>query len=376
MNIHSPLDPVAELQATAALPFGEARAMPKSVYTSPAFAEREIERIFRREWICVGRASSLKEPGDYIATEIGGEPVMVLRDRDGTLRAQSNVCRHRMSVLLEGRGNVSRITCPYHGWTYNLDGRLRGAPYMEGNAAFDRKDLCLPQVRCADWLGWILVTLSEDAPDPHAHLAEAAAEIAPYGMERYHEEFREDFVWNTNWKVLAENFMESYHLPVCHAGTIGGLSDIEDSVFPEGRPAYNIHSIMKDPSFTLSVAHPSNTRLEGDWRLKTVLLTVYPSLMITLTPGYFWYLALQPVDPGHVRVRFGGGLAPEFVDDPEGPVHFQALKQLLAEVNVEDKGCTERVYRGICAGMSTPGPLSPMERPLYDFTRYIAGKVA
>ena len=195
------------------------------------------------------------------------------------------------------------------------------------------------------------------------------------GMERYHEAFREEFRWNTNWKVLAENFMESYHLPVCHGATIGGLSDIEASDFPEGRAHHNIHSILKDPSFFLSVAHPSNTRLEGDWRLKTVLLTVYPSLLITLSPGYFWYLSLQPDGPAHVKIRYGGGLAPEFRADPESDRHFDDLRRLLEEVNREDKGCTERVYRGISADLSAPGPLSPMERPIYDFARWISERM-
>jgi phenylpropionate dioxygenase-like ring-hydroxylating dioxygenase large terminal subunit len=377
MNVHDPdLDPVAELRRAAALPFAEARAMPKAVYTSESFAAREIERIFRRDWVSVGRSSALAKPGDYLTCEIAGEPVMVLRDAEGRLRAQSNVCRHRMSTLLEGRGSTARITCPYHGWVYGLDGRLRGAPYMEGSRAFDRKAICLPQLRCTDWLGWTLLTLNPDAPEPSERLRDLEAEIAPYGMEHYIEAFRETFVWDTNWKILAENFMESYHLPVCHAGTIGGLSNIADSTFPEGAPAFNMHSIMKDPSFFLSVAHPTNTRLAGEWRLKTVLISIYPALLITLTPGYFWYLSLHPRGPARVHVTFGGGLAPEFAADPEGPQHFAALKRLLDAVNAEDKGCTERVFRGVNARHAAPGPLSRMERPLYDFMRYLAERVA
>jgi phenylpropionate dioxygenase-like ring-hydroxylating dioxygenase large terminal subunit len=281
-----------------------------------------------------------------------------------------------MSVMLEGRGNASRITCPYHGWVYNLDGRLRGAPHMAGNAAFRRDQICLPQVRCEEWLGWVMVTLNPDAPPVAEALAGLAAEIGPFGMENYVEDFQETFLWDTNWKILAENFMESYHLPVCHGATIGGLSDIEASALPPGAPAYNIHTIQKDPSFTLSVAHPSNTRLTGDWRLKTAIITIYPALLITLSPGYFWYLSLHPEGPGKVRVLYGGGLAPEFLDDPDAARHFAALKALLGEVNMEDKGCTERVFRGVSADLSAPGPLSPMERPLYDFQRYLADRIA
>jgi phenylpropionate dioxygenase-like ring-hydroxylating dioxygenase large terminal subunit len=191
-------------------------------------------------------------------------------------------------------------------------------------------------------------------------------------MENYIEAFREEFRWATNWKVLAENFMESYHLPVCHAGTIGGHVDLLKMSCPEGLPAFNYHSILKNDALDLALAHPDNTRLQGDQRRTTWLLSIYPSLMITLSPGYFWYLSLTPDGPGHVHVVFGGGLAPDYAADQASAGHFARLKALLDEVNIEDKGCVERVYRGLCAGLADPGPLSHLERPNYDFARYIA----
>ena len=118
----SETDPVALLRENVSLPFEQARAMPPEVYTSEAFLAAELENVFSREWLCLGRASALAEPGDYAAWEIAGQPVAVVRDRDGQLRAFSNVCLHRMSTLLHGRGRVRAIVCPYHAWTYNLDG--------------------------------------------------------------------------------------------------------------------------------------------------------------------------------------------------------------------------------------------------------------
>ena len=376
MTRHDPIpSPTAELRANVALPFGQAVAMPKSVYTSPEFAELEQRHIFARDWLCAGRADALREPGDYLTMEISGEPILVLRDRDGSLRAMSNVCRHRMSTLLEGRGNTRAIVCPYHAWTYNLDGSLRGAPAMTLNEGFCKDQIALPQVRCEIWAGWIMVTLDPDVPPPSQRLAAVSDLIGPFQMENYVETFREEFHWATNWKVLAENFMESYHLPVCHAGTIGGHVDLLKMSCPEGLPAFNYHSILKNDALDLALAHPSNTRLEGDQRRTTWLLSIYPSLMITLSPGYFWYLSLTPDGPGHVNVVFGGGLAPDFAADPASAVHFTRLKTLLDEVNIEDKGCVERVYRGLSAGLSAPGPLSHLERPNYDFARYIAGMI-
>jgi phenylpropionate dioxygenase-like ring-hydroxylating dioxygenase large terminal subunit len=370
------LSPAAELQANVAVPFAQARAMPKSVYTSAEFLALEQTRIFARDWLCAGRAESLPDPGDYLTMQIAGEPVIVLRDRDGTIRAMSNVCRHRMSTLLEGRGNTRAIVCPYHAWTYNLDGTLRGAPAMAQSEAFCKTDVRLPQVRAEVWQGWILVTLNPDAPAPSDALREVDALVGQLDMGRYRETFREEFRWATNWKVLAENFMESYHLPVCHAGTIGGASKLDEMVCPEGFAAFNYHWILKNDLVPLALAHPTNTTLQGNDRRKTWLLAIYPSLLITLTPGYFWYLSLTPDGPGHVNVLFGGGMSPEWLADPAAPAHLASVRALLDDVNVEDKGCTERVYRGLLAGMSEPGPLSHLERPNFEFAQYLAGRIA
>ena len=369
------LTPLAELRANVAQRFERAHAMPKSVYTSPAFLALEEKHIFSKEWLCAGRADSLPDPGDYLTMEITGEPVIILRDRDGTLRGLSNVCRHRMSTLLQGRGNVRAITCPYHAWTYNLDGTLRGAPAMTANQAFCKADISLPAVRVENWLGWIMVTLDPATPLPHNHLKEVENLVGHLEMAAYRETFRESFRWATNWKVLAENFMESYHLPVCHSGTIGGSCDLAQMTCPEGFPAFNYHWIMKNDQVPLALAHPSDTRLTGDQRRITWLLSIYPSLMITLTPGYFWYLSLSPDGPGHVNVLYGGGMSPEWLADPSAEAHLATVKSLLDNVNSEDKGCTEKVYRGLMAGLSQPGPLSHLERPNFEFAQYIAGRI-
>ncbi|CAN0318480.1 unnamed protein product, partial [Chrysoparadoxa australica] len=167
----------------------------------------------------------------------------------------------------------------------------------------------LPPVRCSEWLGWVFVSLDADAAPVAEKLAEVEAMVAGYDMTNYTEAFYEEHVWDTNWKVLAENFMESYHLPVCHAGTIGGLSRLEDMICPPGRDAFNYHTILKDDKLRIAMAHPSNDRLKGDERRTTFLLAIYPSLMITLTPGYFWYLSLHPKGPGQVHIRYGGGMS-------------------------------------------------------------------
>lgn len=156
--------PVAELLEAARRPMEDAKAMPPSVYTSPDFLRMELESIFGKEWICVGRASGLANPGDYTTFDLAGQPVVVLRDREGMLRAFSNVCLHRMSTIVEGSGNKRVLVCPYHAWTYGLDGKLRGAPYMAETTGFCKENYALPTIRCEEWLGWIYITLDKDRP--------------------------------------------------------------------------------------------------------------------------------------------------------------------------------------------------------------------
>ncbi len=372
----SSTQPVAELLQAATRPMEDARGMPPSVYTSAEFLERELETIFAKEWVCVGRAEGLANPGDYLTYDLAGQPVVVIRDKSGQLRAFSNVCLHRMSTIVEGTGNKRLLVCPYHAWTYDLEGRLRGAPFMTRTTGFCKENYALPQIRCEEWLGWIYITLDKDRPSVASALGELQRMIAPYQMENYVECFRETHVWDTNWKVLAENFMESYHLPVCHAATVGGHSRLEEMDCPPGLRTFNYHWITKEASLAIGNAHPDNTRLTGDWRKTTALITLYPSHLITLTPGYFWYLSLHPKGTGQVSMVFGGGLSPEFMADPRAEEYVASLKTLLDEVNAEDRGCTEKVFRGLNADAARAGHLSYLERPIYDFMQYIAERTA
>ena len=375
MTMAKPLSAAAELHANVAMPFEQAHAMPKSVYVSDAFLAQEQRHVFAHDWVCAGCADALPGAGDYLTITIADEPVIVLRVGAGQLRAMSNVCRYRMSTLLTSWGNTRSIVCPYHAWTYNQDGTLRGAPAMGLNKAFCKDRIALPTLRAVDWLGWIMVTPNPDTPDPHIALRDAGNLVGYLDMASYAETFREEFRWATNWKVLAEDFMETYHLPICHAGTIGGSVDLMTMPCPEGMPAFNYHLIVKNDREPLSLAHSDNTTLQGDQRRITWLLSVYPALMITLSPGYTWYLSLMPDGPGHVNVLFGGGMSSDWRADPQAGAHLAAVKALLDAVNIEDKGCVERVYAGISARLSSPGPLSHLERPNFEFAQYLASRI-
>ena len=366
---------LGHLAESALRPLDRARGLPAELYRSEDVAALERDRIFRQDWVCPGLAAEIPNHGDYLTFSIAGEAVFCTRTKAGEIKTFANVCRHRMMRLLEGRGSARKIICPYHAWTYNLDGSLRGAPAMTLNEGFCKDSYKLPQVRCQEWLGWAFVSLNPDAPDVADQLAQVEELVGDYDMANYTETFFETHVWDTNWKVLAENFMESYHLPVCHAGTIGGLSKLEEMDCPPGLPAFNYHTILKDDTLKIALAHPENTRMTGERRRTTYLLAIYPSLLITLTPGYFWYLSLHPEGVGKVRISFGGGMSQDWVDDADAQEHFKALKTLLDDVNIEDRGCTEKVYNGLCSQMAAPGHLSHLERPNYDFATYLNTKI-
>ncbi|MCH4874729.1 aromatic ring-hydroxylating oxygenase subunit alpha [Pseudomonas sp. TMW22091] len=366
---------IAQLQENSERNFADARAMPPQVYTSPAFLEVEHTQLFRKQWLCVGRVSRLQKVGDYLTCDVAGQPVVVLRDNQNQIRAFSNVCLHRMSVLLQGSGNVRSIVCPYHAWGYTLEGQLRGAAQMDRQSGFCKSDYQLPGVRCEVWQGWVYVTLDADIEPLNQHLSELDALIAHYRMEDYVETFQEEHVWDTNWKILAENFMESYHLPMLHRATVGPHSRLDEMECPPGHAAFNYHWITKEASLAIGNAHPDNTHLKDHWRKTTALLTLYPSHLITLTPGYFWYLILQPRGVDKVHIRFGGGLSPEFINDPKADQYLSSLKSLLDEVNAEDRQGVEAVMRGVSSPLAKPGHLSHLERPNYDFARYLAQRV-
>ena len=183
--IDSSLAPLqAALRDTADLTYDQARSMPGTFYTDPSILALEREQLFMREWICVGRQEEVAAPGDFMAVRICDEPVVVVHGRDGVIRALSNVCRHRGTVMASGRGNKQRIVCPYHHWTYDDAGRLIGAPRMAKRPDFDPASCRLPEFACTIWQGFVFVSLAADPPALAPRLAALEDMIRPYHLEQ------------------------------------------------------------------------------------------------------------------------------------------------------------------------------------------------
>ncbi|MEO3415376.1 SRPBCC family protein [Roseovarius sp. CAU 1744] len=378
--MHTASDLLAQLSETASGPLERAHSAEPQIYWDEDIAAREETAIFRRDWICPGLAAEIPNPGDYLTFTIAGDPIFCIRDKSGEIRTYSNVCRHRMMQLLEGTGCTSRITCPYHAWTYSLDGRLIGAGHMERTEGFDKKSICLPEIRTEIWQGWIYVTLDPDAMPVAEALAPLHDVVARYGMEHYVPVLHEEHVWATNWKLLTENFMEGYHLPVAHKATVGAWFPVEKTVFPDQvHDAFTYQTFMKRGDATYGKAHPDNTRLEGDWRNTSVLPTVFPTHMYVLAPDHLWYLSLRPRGVGQVDVRFGVAIAPEvdamlgFAD--ERAAWIEELTKFFEHVNTEDRQVVEGIYAGSRSSQATPGPLSWLEREIHDFQKYLSRRL-
>jgi choline monooxygenase len=374
------------LAEAAARPLERATALHPGLYQSPAILGLETARIFEAEWLCLGRTADIPKPGDYLTYSLGDQPVVAVRQTDGTVKTHANVCLHRMMQLLDGCGHATRIVCPYHAWTYALDGQLIGAPHMEKSlgpaGTFKPRDHKLPQVRTEIWQGWIYVTLNEAAPAVATMLKPLAEVTERYAQEHYVPVALQDYVWRTNWKLLTENFMESYHLPVAHRATVGAWFPVETNQFPaEVSDHFTYQTFTKNADAAYGLAHADNTRLTDEWRYTSVMPTVFPTHMYVLAPDHLWYLSLRPQGVGEVRVRFGVALAPERLaalgapGDPNRETFIAETLAFFDRVNDEDKGVVRGIYEGAKAPLSRPGPLSWMEREIHDFTRYLARRL-
>ncbi len=374
MSVH---DAFAKLGKTASGPVEKAFSSPPELYTNPDVLELELRNIFEQEWHCPGLAAEIASPGDYVTFSIGDQQVFSIRQKDGMIRSFSNVCRHRMMQLLEGSGNTKVIVCPYHAWTYNHDGSLRGAPHMEKTEVFNRQEFCLPEIRTEVWNGWIYVTLNSKARPVAELLSPMHDLVARYRMDKYVPCASQEHVWQTNWKLLTENFMEGYHLPVAHKATVGQWIGLYDTVFPaEANPHFTWQTFTKGETATYGRAAEANDYLKDEWRYTSIMPTVFPCHMYVLAPDHVWYLSLRPKGVGEVHVRFGVALAPERLD--AFPNREAALKDLIGffdHVNEEDRTVVEGIFKGAHGKLAQGGPLSYLEREIHDFQKYLVSRL-
>ena len=226
-------DLLKQLEKSASGLLANATGAEPALYWNKDIAASEDHNIFRKDWVCPGLAAEIPNQGDYLTFSIASEPIFCIRNSSGDIKTYTNVCRYRMMLLLEGAGTVSKVVYPYHAWTYDLSGELMGAGHMEKSKGFDKKNICLPKIRTEIWNGWIYVTLNPTAMSVSDALSPLHDIVQRYKMEKYVPILSENHIWKTNWKLLTENFMEGYHLPVAHKATVAAWFSAEKQTFQQ-----------------------------------------------------------------------------------------------------------------------------------------------
>lgn len=347
--------------------YSRATAMPGAYYVDEDLLKLELRHVFGGDWICIGRADEIPAPGNFMAYDLLGEPVAIIRGSDEVIRALSNVCRHRGVPILSGIGSTRRIVCPYHAWTYDLSGELIGAPEMNEREAFDRTNCNLPELPCEIWQGFIFISLNPEVEPLKPRLADLDARIANYHFEEMHTRYVSWETWDTNWKSLMENFMEGYHLTPLHRETLHPVNPTRlCKHFPAGERYFG-YTAGFDPSMPrLRRGHSDLSRQELD---TCVMFAVPPNLLVGGASDYSSFVCVEPLSTGSVRVRLGlffhgNGWSEDDLD--------RAI-MLFQETMEEDKMVLSKINRGLSSQFYQPGPLASedFEGGVVDLARYI-----
>ena len=333
----------------------------------------ECAEAFRHDWVCIGRLAEIPERGDYLCRDIVGTPVVAIRNSSNSVKAFANVCAHRAARLLDGNGHVSRISCPYHSWTYDLDGQLVGAPFMSATPKFETRSYRLREFKCEYWQGFIYVSLNPRAAPLSTSLGGLDTQIGDFRMADYVPVYSVDETWNTNWKCLVENFMDAYHIHRVHKESFGQYSSAESHTeLFDGENAYSFHYVQEDDEPRSVSAHADNTWLQGANRRRTYLINVFPSHTMQLQPDMLWYLSILPRGTESLSVRWAVSIPAEILDTVEDrEKHIEGVVTFLQKVNSEDKPIIESVGRSTRAPEAASGPFSYLERNVWQFNRYL-----
>jgi phenylpropionate dioxygenase-like ring-hydroxylating dioxygenase large terminal subunit len=361
--------------AAQRLPLAEASTLPASCYTSPDFFRREMERLFRPSWRLVGRVEEFAAPGAYRTVDTPAGPIAALKGRDGALRAFLNSCRHRGAQLLDGSGSCAAVVCPYHSWTYGLDGALIAAPGMERAAAFDRRANGLVPARLESWGGFVFVNADASAPDLLQGLGDLPEILGPYRFEEMACVRRVAFDVACNWKLLAENAMEEYHTGTVHKASLGQQQG--EAVKTRG----NWDALYIRQETTIAVL-PGETSplpfvpgLPPRHAQGTFFTMIYPALQFACTQDCMWWLDFQPRAVDRTRVSVGFVFPRATAALPEFPEAAKAYYRRW-EVSIgEDNAIGERQQRGMAALGRPPGRLSWKEHHVHKLSNWVLDRV-
>jgi Rieske 2Fe-2S family protein len=369
-----PFEPV-DLEP-ALRPFGQSRMLPRDAYVSPRVFAFEQERFFAGSWTCVGREGDLEGTGAQRAAKVGGAGVLLARGADGRVRAFANTCRHRGHELLGVGEQTTRRTvlCPYHAWTYDLDGSLRVAPGFRDHGSFQPAEHGLVELPLESWHGFLFVNGSGDAPPFAEHVGALDGLVAPYQPERLVALASHAYELAANWKVILENYHECYHCPLIHPELCQVSPPASGDNFELDGAWVGGTMDLKDHAATMSLDGHSDgvpiPGLDGE-RLRTVAyLGLFPNLLLSLHPDYVMTHLVEPLAADRSHIVCTWYFPPEAAErpgfDPTYAVEF------WDRTNRQDWAACESVQRGMASPHFQPGPLAPAEDAVYHVVTMIA----
>ena len=339
-------------------PIERAETIPASWYVDERFHAFDREVIFGQHWQYVGSASDLDAPGDYVQTDVAGNPVVIVRDKDDAIRGFYNVCRHRGGPLvMDDCGHTNVLQCKYHGWTYLLDGSLRGVPKFDRAELFDQKDYGLIPVKTAVWDDLLFVNLADD-PVPLSGVLDGIRErIAPIELEAFQFVQRDTYDIDCNWKVYVDNYLEGYHVPLVHPELCDVLS-YRDYV----TETYEHYSLQYSPLNKKQKDSPYGSA-DG----AAFYYFVFPNIMLNILPGRLQMNAVVPLASDRTRVIFDYFYDASATEDKiEDDIAFSD------KVQQEDIEICEHVQRGLQSKAYDRGRFSvEMEQGVYHFQRLL-----
>jgi choline monooxygenase len=334
----------------AAAPLQDAYTIPAPWYTDARIAQLELQNVFSRTWQAVGRTAQVEKPGQYVTGSVAGEPIVAIRGSDGKLRAFYNVCRHHaMTVMNEPCGHAQHMRCPYHGWTYNLEGELRGMTEFEGVCNFDRAQNGLVPVRVETWENFIFVNLDPHAAPLRDFLGALVGLAKPLNFGGLQFVERRSYIQQCNWKVYVDNFLDGgYHVPHMHKGLNSVLDYTNYTIENVDRCCVQSSPVAVDKS---SEASAAATR-KGD---RAFYFWQYPNFMLNWYEGYLDTNLVIPLGVGRCEVIFDF----YFGDTSEAQMPYIRESMGVSErVQQEDIVICDGVQRGLSSRAYQAGRLS------------------
>lgn len=371
------LDPLATDDLDRALaPLPHAWSMPAAFYTDRSLFDRERERIFLHHWLFLLREDDLSEPGDYRSLDTPGGPVLAIRGDDRRVRVFANVCRHRGSILLEGRGRCRRIVCPYHAWSYRPDGSLATAPDMEGATGFEPSEHGLVPVRHDSWAGFLFITFDTDAPALCEHLGDLPDRMASHRLDRMRCTWRIKLDCRCNWKLILENAMETYHTGTVHRATVGRQTS--RSLGTRGQ--WRCIQVVSGRSIaTLPGAPPPFPPIDGldaDARQGTYFTVLHPTCQFAVAQDSTWWLNLMPRAADRTDLEIGGCFPETTIRRPDFEEKAAAYYERWEAVGREDVGILEKQQVALASTAYRPGRLSARDDQVQALGRWVIAQLA